>query len=726
MQRAHSDLAIGAKSIISHAFWEIFFEQHCQRPNDDMRLFPVDKTYPDIYKEYFTPWYNRLCSSGKYSEADRPRFQTWRNARDAEEFKDVKNRRQHLHSRCGECARLKTLLLKSFADGHQERLYQQQRRLHDEEVTQWRKLEEVLKAQAVSSPDSGLLICHDGTQALLLPRFTHRTIKNLDHTRFEVTPWLAMDYSAGLKDYIYSTTANTPKDANTLITQLHLVVRRAKSDYKHPRHRARKMTVIADSASENKNNILLCYCQDLVDNGWFDEIQLLFGPVGHTHNGVDASHKVHNQNVGGYVSGDLGQFVQNYIKGFNGSNSEGHQQPNASILGATLNWTAYYEPSVRRVVGFTKSKKDPVMVRGFRIMKQINGTVDVTWKVDPALETAWRGSSGFPNTAGFYMLRCAPRGLPKHVVRPQPSTSHMVSAKKLLATNMRSAMTNEGLQPCIDWNYKAMCEQVVPVHRYLEDTVPDGEWGRLCEIGAMDGKRGKVRMIDTFWDSSLPKTRTTLWKLPFSEDGCHKDATENAYHNSGDQSLLDSRPLPRFRYEDEKKSECEVAHHPNVGGQGWVQDEEEDEGDGGEGESEEEKEVDGEENVEGREAAEQDAQPQRDTVWRFEEDFKECKKGSFCVGLAETKEGPSPYIFVGKIKSFDKDTKELTLKPYKCNVDPWSKNCIDKMWNRPPNPKDEKRPHYAVISYVPRLLDRGNLPKKAKDNVAKRNIVWCS
>ena len=55
-----------------------------------------------------------------------------------------------MHSRCAECARLKVLLLASFKDGLKEREYKQQRRLHDEEVIQWRRLEEVLKAMAVS------------------------------------------------------------------------------------------------------------------------------------------------------------------------------------------------------------------------------------------------------------------------------------------------------------------------------------------------------------------------------------------------------------------------------------------------------------------------------------------------------------------------------------------------------------------------------------------------
>ena len=29
----------------------------------------------------------------------------------------------------------------------------------------------------------------------------------------------------------------------------------------------------------------------------YDEVQFLYGPVGHTHNGIDAKHKTHNQSL---------------------------------------------------------------------------------------------------------------------------------------------------------------------------------------------------------------------------------------------------------------------------------------------------------------------------------------------------------------------------------------------------------------------------------------------
>ena len=723
---------------IAWSFWDIFFKGHCQKPNELIRLFPVDKPFSDIYLEYFTPWFDRLVEQGTYDVADKPQEVTWKRARYADEFADVKHRRSHTHARCATCARLKALNLKSFKNGASERKYKQERRLHDEEIIQWRKLEEVIKAQAVSSPADHLVIMHDGTSALGLPRLSRRSLKNLDPFRFEVTPWLAMDFSGDLKDYIYSTTSTTPKDANTLISQLHLVIRRAKSDYTHPRHRARTLTLVADSASENKNNTLFMYCTDLVNHGWFDEVILLFGPVGHTHNGVDASHKVHNQNVANHVAGDVGHFVRNYVKGYKGTRSEGDMMPNASILAKTLDWNKYYTPCMRRVSGFTKTAKDPVAIRGFKISKHADGTTSVQWKVDPALEKEWRGAAGVPNTNGFYIMASNPRGLPEFVVRPELTDSYKEKVKKLKSRNMWMALAPEGLSPCVPWLVQAASTGIIPINRYMEDTIPVNKWGRLAEIGAVPGSMGYLRVIDTYWDTSLKNERATLWALPLCPNGSHLEATSNKYHFVGDAALLRNRRLPRFRYEDEKAGDCEVAHHPqgNRDHQGWQYD------DGGHSDDEDdrhaEREAPNDDHREGR--PEEKKSNEGDNIpthgpgprlMRFEEDFKMCKPDSYCMGLAEAEAGPSPYIFVGLIVSVEKakDKKsfhQVTMHDLRCTSNPWNKGCIDKQWHRSNNQSVVARPHYSVMCYTKKLNNNGRLPKAMKDALAKRDgsIVW--
>jgi hypothetical protein len=129
------------KTQTAYTFWHTFFEQNCQRPNDEIRLWPVYKTYEVIFKEYFTPWFNRLLKAGHYTESARPAFQSWRSARHHPDFKDVVDRPKHYHARCETCRDLSNLLLNAFADGAAEEEYQRQRKLHDAEVHAWRNYE---------------------------------------------------------------------------------------------------------------------------------------------------------------------------------------------------------------------------------------------------------------------------------------------------------------------------------------------------------------------------------------------------------------------------------------------------------------------------------------------------------------------------------------------------------------------------------------------------------
>jgi hypothetical protein len=87
------------------------------------------------------------------------------------------------------------------------------------------------------------------------------------------------------------------------------VIRAAKTG---PNRQARTCVFLADNYSENKNNHVLAFCSELVMHGcrllvlplpifsyvyfrWYDDVTIVYGPVGHTHNGVDAYHRQHNQ-----------------------------------------------------------------------------------------------------------------------------------------------------------------------------------------------------------------------------------------------------------------------------------------------------------------------------------------------------------------------------------------------------------------------------------------------
>jgi len=76
--------------------------------------------------------------------------------------------------------------------------------------------------------------------------------------------------------------------------------------------RSTTLYLMADNAALNKNNTVLAFVAELVMRGWYQEVQMLFGPVGHTHNGNNAVHYVHNQICGNFDSITPAELFQHY------------------------------------------------------------------------------------------------------------------------------------------------------------------------------------------------------------------------------------------------------------------------------------------------------------------------------------------------------------------------------------------------------------------------------
>jgi hypothetical protein len=358
------------------------------------------------------------------------------------------------------------------------------------------------------------------------------------------------------------------------------------------------------------------------------------------------------------------------------------------------------------------------MVRGFRIKRQKDNTTDVCWKIDPALESEWRGAGGFPNTAGFYMLKSKPQGVPDFVIPKECTPQALDKAKTLKKDAMRECLRSQDLEPCVDWVYEAETTSKIPIYRYLEDQAPSPEWGRMCEVGAVEGKRGNLRVIDEYWDMSLPPTRKSMWSLPICPNGSHLDATTNHFHYSTDKAVIARRRLPSVRYRNEKRDDCEVGGHPNNVDGGWVAEETEEEEDGIDPSNNEDEKEDG--GQKGPPAV--DPGPLRE---RFEEDFSKCKKGSICVGLAQTSEGPTPYLFAGKILSVDESARTFTMQPYRCTMNPWRKESVRAAWHRQPGEPPEEQPHYAVMAYTKKMKQDHKMPAPVITSVERRDgIVW--
>ena len=111
----------GKKSTYAHSFWNVFFEDCCQKPIDHIRLFPVNKPFQTIYDMYFVPWFKKLIHNENPDIAEDelewcPSFSTFKKERRHPNFRDVKNRPKHYHARCAECAELNHVRLRGFVN----------------------------------------------------------------------------------------------------------------------------------------------------------------------------------------------------------------------------------------------------------------------------------------------------------------------------------------------------------------------------------------------------------------------------------------------------------------------------------------------------------------------------------------------------------------------------------------------------------------------------------
>jgi len=160
----------------------------------------------------------------------------------------------------------------------------------------------------------------DDTSTLKMPHLSNRDVKGMPEYRFEVIPFNLTNHGASRNYYFYTVKKRFQKGANRLATNLYHVMRTIKgkddadcNEAEKQQKFARRVVLMCDNYAENKNNYIFAYGADLVFRLWFDEVEILFGEVGHTHNGNDAVHWVHNDIVGNYESVTLMDYIHFWI-----------------------------------------------------------------------------------------------------------------------------------------------------------------------------------------------------------------------------------------------------------------------------------------------------------------------------------------------------------------------------------------------------------------------------
>jgi hypothetical protein len=312
----------------------------------------------------------------------------------------------------------------------------------------------------------------------------------------------------------------------------------------------------------------------------------------------------------------------------------------------------------------------------------------VRWQADPGLETFWRGKSGNQAEAGYNMLQYQPAGVPQEM----PCNKEAFSAddiKALGSHRMTTIMKEQGLDACVAWNMECAKTGRVPVAEYLEDTTPLGEWGRLCNIGAVPENMAQMRHVEKFWHTP---TREGMFALPEGPNG--ELAANNVHHVSHDAALVAMRNLPLVRKKGEKLHDCAMAEHPqNVTHPAVVR----------------------------RRGGDWGEKAPGDNCYFFNVDLAGAVKGEYCV-LAQQYTDHGLGISCGKIESIDTEAKTLHLRTLKCDKPPHKEECLKGVWHSMAR-ESKAFDHFSVVVYFKYLTKAGKLPKKAQDAASKK-ITW--
>jgi hypothetical protein len=174
----------------------------------------------------------------------------------------------------------------------------------------------------------------------------------------------------------------------------------------------------------------------LVLRKWYDEIELYFGPVGHTHNGNDAVHYIHNQIAGNYCSITPAELFNNYRFAWLTERT----RPQPIIVETQYDWKRRFAPLKNDLKGFTNTKNDKDYARCIRFTWTIDGVVEATFKGSP-LHKEWFGDKSIPGGPGLVCLRGAPTSMPR-TKEPKKTSVEPEYLKRLQGVTVRDYCCN--------------------------------------------------------------------------------------------------------------------------------------------------------------------------------------------------------------------------------------------------------------------------------------------
>jgi hypothetical protein len=92
--------------------------------------------------------------------------------------------------------------------------------------------------------------------------------------------------------------------------------------------------------------------------------------------------------------------------------------PAVAIMNQLLDWDDHYRGLVRKISGFTNTKRDHAAVYAFLLKKSKGGFVELFWKESTMDSVPWKGVGGIAGAPGYVILSSRPR-LPPVVLAPK-------------------------------------------------------------------------------------------------------------------------------------------------------------------------------------------------------------------------------------------------------------------------------------------------------------------
>jgi hypothetical protein len=552
-------------------FWRGYFDDHCQKPNDETWLWPSHQTFDDIYSRFFSAWYGL-----KYPGDDVPGMSTFKRARHDPQFSNIKKRVSHYHLKCTTCKYYGDLLNNGFLCAEQKDKMIEEREAHEHLHRTWRQKEEKLMQQASHSPESLCLIRCDDTSPVSLPHTGQREVKGLSQaTGYEVIPWCVQDVSRGLCEYVYTPKRLVPHGSNRFCTLLHTVLQ-ANRTCGTDAAKSRRLVIIVDNYSENRCYNNFSFLTEVVMSGWFDTVELLYGPVGHTHNGIDAMHHIHNTQVGKYFAGTLADWINNFRHAFKSDRT----RPSASICLIQYDWDGHYKNNKVKLEGIdTRDEAGALLAVGFKIGREGNDPLVRVWFTqDTGMTPQWVGADGKVNSEGVVALTRRPFAPPKQI--PPFRTARLNKVLKLLKNKVFvQHMQANNAEDCIEWVREAATTGMVPVIEYLEDEycVPGGRFGTPARIGTarlsvvvdvVVGHKPDCSNQDFWCDADLgevhrsiePQTRPIVPVLCYSTKRDMKLYNKNANGEGNLGVAIEDEPESESNEEGLESDDEDVAH----------------------------------------------------------------------------------------------------------------------------------------------------------------------